>query len=185
MEGEAKLEFTITVNWRREDGSIATTQLATLARDACRSAEDAWVCNSRTRSQFSGGCKRLWPAKQLQRYCEAVRPCPRCHHRRRLKECTVNQLNQLINWRMYKKQQMGWSRAGAQDLLHVKTAISTGDWTVLGINESLSLSSQSSQGKQKKRRARSAGTRFVGTAAIFYSPDWPQMNVLVTNCVKS
>jgi hypothetical protein len=31
---EAKLEFAITVNWRREDGSIATTQLATLARRA-------------------------------------------------------------------------------------------------------------------------------------------------------
>jgi hypothetical protein len=33
---EAKLEFTITVNWRREDGTIATTQLATVARGACR-----------------------------------------------------------------------------------------------------------------------------------------------------
>ena len=40
MEEEAKLEFTITVNWRREDGTIATTQLATVARGACRSAED-------------------------------------------------------------------------------------------------------------------------------------------------
>jgi hypothetical protein len=30
MEEEAKLEFTITVNWRREDGSSATTQLGTL-----------------------------------------------------------------------------------------------------------------------------------------------------------
>ena len=30
MEEEAKLEFTITVNWRREDGNIATTQLGTL-----------------------------------------------------------------------------------------------------------------------------------------------------------
>ena len=40
MEEEAKLEFTITVNWRREDGSIATTQLATLDRGDCRSAED-------------------------------------------------------------------------------------------------------------------------------------------------
>jgi hypothetical protein len=38
-------------------------------------------------------------------------------------ECTVNQ---LINWRMCKKQQMGWSRAGAQYLLHVKTAIING-----------------------------------------------------------
>jgi hypothetical protein len=42
MEEEAKLEFTITVNWRREDGSIAATQLATLARGACRSVE-VWV----------------------------------------------------------------------------------------------------------------------------------------------
>jgi len=40
MEEEAKLEFIITVNWCREDGSIATTQLATLDRGACRSAED-------------------------------------------------------------------------------------------------------------------------------------------------
>src|SRR6202048_2780073 len=40
MEEEAKLEFTIIVNWRREDGSIATTQLGALDRGACRSAED-------------------------------------------------------------------------------------------------------------------------------------------------
>jgi hypothetical protein len=31
-------------------------------------------------------------------------------------------INRLINWRMCKKQQMGWSRAGAQYLLYVKTA---------------------------------------------------------------
>lgn len=30
-------------------------------------------------------------------------------------------VNQLINWRMCKKQQMAWSRTGAQYLLHVKT----------------------------------------------------------------
>jgi hypothetical protein len=40
MEEEAKIEFTITVNWHREDGSIATTQLGILARGVCRSAED-------------------------------------------------------------------------------------------------------------------------------------------------
>jgi len=38
-------------------------------------------------------------------------------------ECTVNQ---LINWRMCKKQQMGWSRASAQYLLHVRTAAING-----------------------------------------------------------
>ncbi len=42
MEEKAKLEFTSTVNRRLEDGSIATAQLGTLARGACRSAED--VC---------------------------------------------------------------------------------------------------------------------------------------------
>src|SRR6266481_852002 len=37
-------------------------------------------------------------------------------------------VNQLINWRMCKKQQMGWSRSGAQYLLHVeKRRPSTGD----------------------------------------------------------
>jgi len=31
-------------------------------------------------------------------------------------------VNELINWRFCKKQQMSWTRAGAQSLLHVKTA---------------------------------------------------------------
>jgi hypothetical protein len=35
-------------------------------------------------------------------------------------------VNRLINWRMCKKQQMGWSRAGAQYLLYVKTAAING-----------------------------------------------------------
>jgi hypothetical protein len=66
MEEEAKLEFTITVNWRREDGSIATTQLGTLDRSTRRSAEDVgfwmtlaagadgWISqNSATASPFT------------------------------------------------------------------------------------------------------------------------------------
>ena len=40
MEEEAKIQFTITANWQREDGSITTTQLGTLDRDGCRSAKD-------------------------------------------------------------------------------------------------------------------------------------------------
>jgi hypothetical protein len=35
-------------------------------------------------------------------------------------------VNQLINWRFCKKQQMSWTRAGAQGLLHVKTAVLNG-----------------------------------------------------------
>jgi hypothetical protein len=61
MEEEAKLEFTITVNWRREDGSIATTQLGTWTA-ALAARPKIWVCNWRTPSQFSGGYKKLWSA---------------------------------------------------------------------------------------------------------------------------
>jgi hypothetical protein len=61
MEEEAKLEFTITVNWRREDGSIATTQLGTWTA-ALAARLKMWVCNSRTPSEFSGDYKRLWSA---------------------------------------------------------------------------------------------------------------------------
>ena len=32
-------------------------------------------------------------------------------------------VNQLVNWRMCKKQQMRWSPTGAQSLLHVRTAM--------------------------------------------------------------
>jgi hypothetical protein len=36
-------------------------------------------------------------------------------------------VNQLINWRFCKKQQMSWTKSGAQGLLHVKTAALNGD----------------------------------------------------------
>src|SRR4029077_16916392 len=85
MEEEAKLEFTITVNWRREDGSIATTQLGTLDRGACRSAEDVGLQLADAKP-ILGQLQEIGVSEQLERYCEAVRPCPRCHRRRHLKD---------------------------------------------------------------------------------------------------
>jgi hypothetical protein len=41
----------------------------------------------------------------------------RVHHFDRPVECTVNQ---LINWRMCKKQQMGWPGRSPRNLLYVK-----------------------------------------------------------------
>ena len=61
MEEEAKLEFTITVNWRREDGSIATTQLGRWTA-ALAARPKMWVCNSRMPSQFSDGIDQDGPA---------------------------------------------------------------------------------------------------------------------------
>jgi hypothetical protein len=71
MEEEAKLEFTITVNWRREDDSIATTQLGTLDRGACRSAEDVGLQLAHAQS-ILGRLQEVVVREQLQRYCEAV-----------------------------------------------------------------------------------------------------------------
>ena len=85
MEEEAKLEFTITVNWRREDGSTATTQLGTLDRDTCRSAEEVGLQLADAKP-ILGRLEEIVVSEQLQRYCEAVRPCPRCHRRRHLKD---------------------------------------------------------------------------------------------------
>jgi hypothetical protein len=85
MEEEAKLEFIITVNWRREDGSIATTHLGTVDRDGCRSAKDVGLQLADVKP-ILGRLQEIVVSEQLQRYCEAVRPCPRCHHRRHLKD---------------------------------------------------------------------------------------------------
>jgi hypothetical protein len=85
MEEKAKLEFTITVNWRREEGSIATEQLGTLDSDACRSAEDVGLQLADAKPIF-GRLQEIVVSEQLQRYCEVVRPCPRCHRRRHLKD---------------------------------------------------------------------------------------------------
>jgi hypothetical protein len=72
---EAKLEFTITVNWRREDGSIATTQVGTLDRGACRSAEDVGLQLSDAKP-ILGRLQEIVVSEELERYCETVRPCP-------------------------------------------------------------------------------------------------------------
>jgi hypothetical protein len=80
MEEEAKLEFTITVNWRREDGSIATTQLGTLDRGACRSAEDVGLQLADAKSSSRAAtrdCGQQTIAAIL-RSCAAV---SRCHRR--------------------------------------------------------------------------------------------------------
>jgi hypothetical protein len=39
---------------------------------------------------------------------------------------TESTVNQLINWRFCKEQQMTWTRTGEQGLLHVKTALLNG-----------------------------------------------------------
>ena len=85
MQEEAKLEFTITVNWRRKDGSIATTQLGTLDRGGCRSAEDVGLQLADAKP-ILGRLQEIVVSEQMQRYCETVRPCPRCHRRRHLKD---------------------------------------------------------------------------------------------------
>ena len=85
MEEESKLEFTITVNWHREDGSIATTQLGTLDRGACSSAEGVGLQLADAKPILER-LQEIMVSEQLERYCEAVRPCPRCHCRRHLKD---------------------------------------------------------------------------------------------------
>jgi hypothetical protein len=61
MEEEAKLEFTITVNWRGEDGSARRRNWGPW-RAALAARPKIWVCNSRTPSEFSGDYKRFWSA---------------------------------------------------------------------------------------------------------------------------
>jgi hypothetical protein len=85
MEEEAKIQFIITANWQREDGSITTTQLATVDRDGCRSAKDVGLQLADAK-RILGRLQEIVVSEQLQRHCEAVRPCPRCHRRRHVKD---------------------------------------------------------------------------------------------------
>jgi hypothetical protein len=95
MEEEAKLEFTITVNWRREDGSISTTQLGTLDRGVCRSAEDVGLQLADAKP-ILGRLQEIVVSEQLERYCEAVRPCPRCHRQRHLKDYRCRRFDTVL-----------------------------------------------------------------------------------------
>jgi hypothetical protein len=75
MEEEAKLEFTIAVNWRREDGSIATMQLGTLDRGACLLGRKCGFA-TRGRRANSRAATRGCGQRTTARYYEAVRPSP-------------------------------------------------------------------------------------------------------------
>jgi hypothetical protein len=72
MEEEAKLEFIITVNWRREDGSIAMRQLGVLDRGACRSAEDVGLQLADAKP-ILGRLQEIVVSQQLERHCEVGR----------------------------------------------------------------------------------------------------------------
>jgi hypothetical protein len=54
----------------------------------------------------------------VQGYAAAYR-----NHKRVATAHVESTVNQLVNWRFCKKQRMSWTRAGAQGLLHVKTAM--------------------------------------------------------------
>jgi hypothetical protein len=66
MQEEAKLQFTITVRWQREDGRITTTQLDILDRGACRSPEDVGL-RLEDGKQILGRLQQIVVGEQLQR----------------------------------------------------------------------------------------------------------------------
>jgi hypothetical protein len=74
MEEEAKLEFTITVNWRRKEGSMRRRNWGRWTA--------ALAAQLAAAKLIPGRLQEIVVSEQLQRYCEAaVRPCPRCHRR--------------------------------------------------------------------------------------------------------
>src|SRR5580658_5621022 len=92
-------------------------------------AEHAWDELKESLSRFQAVESRL---DELRSYLYANRESIRGYaagfrNRERVSTAHVEStVNQLINWRMCKKRQMSWSRAGAQYLLYVKTAIING-----------------------------------------------------------
>ena len=63
LDEEAKIEFTITVNWHREEGSIATTQLGT-PEVSCASQRTVDVCETfANQTSFRRG-PRVWRSRQ-------------------------------------------------------------------------------------------------------------------------
>ena len=85
VKKEARIQFTITVKWHREDGRITTTQLATLNPRACRSAEDVGL-QLADGKRILGRLQEIVVCEQLQRHCQAARLCPGCRRLRHLKD---------------------------------------------------------------------------------------------------
>jgi hypothetical protein len=79
------MEFTIIVEWQREGGSNATAELGTLDRGPCRSVADLGL-QVADGKPILGRLQEIVVSEQLQRHCEAARPCPVCHRRRHLKD---------------------------------------------------------------------------------------------------
>jgi hypothetical protein len=75
MDEEAEIQFTITVNRQREDGSITTTQLGTLDSGDCRSAEDVGLQLADAK-RIPGRVQEIVVNEQLQRHCELCARVP-------------------------------------------------------------------------------------------------------------
>ena len=95
----------------------------------CGLVEDAWDHPEIDIKRFQGLETKLDEIRDyLYRNSKAVVGYARAFRRgERVGTAHVEStVNQLINWRFCKKQQMAWTKAGAQALLHVKTAALNG-----------------------------------------------------------
>ena len=67
--------------------SSSANALPTLDRGACRSVVDVGL-QLAVAKRILGRLQEIVVSEQLQRHCEAVRPCAGCHRRRHLSPCT-------------------------------------------------------------------------------------------------
>ncbi len=79
------MQFTVKVEWQQNDGSIASSSVATIDLESCQSAADVGL------KLVEGKCilsrlEQIVVDEQLRRYCEAKQTCPACGRHRNLKD---------------------------------------------------------------------------------------------------
>ena len=79
------MDFTIRVEWRRQDGTTTTEELVTQNQDSCKSAGDVGLPLAEAKRTVAW-LQGIVVNEQVEQYCETARRCPACGEYRPLKD---------------------------------------------------------------------------------------------------
>ncbi len=89
------MQYRVKMEWKQEDGSIATAELGQVECGRCQSAADVGLKLADAKSLLAR-LQQVVVSQQLHDYCAAARLCSSCQTRRNLKDYRIRRLDTVL-----------------------------------------------------------------------------------------
>ena len=89
------MQYRVKMEWKQEDGSIATAELGQVECGRCQSAADVGLKLADAKSLLAR-LQQVVVSQQLRDYCATARLCASCQTRRNLKDYRIRRLDTVL-----------------------------------------------------------------------------------------